>query len=60
MMIMNLMRNMNDNLHWLKNLDLKCIGETPPETGVDLGVELDTTTVIKRTNMYFNIVLHMY
>jgi len=52
MMIMNLMRNMNDNLHRLKNLDLKCVGGTPPETCVDLGVEIDTTTVIKRTKMY--------
>ncbi|QCE10954.1 hypothetical protein DEO72_LG10g2187 [Vigna unguiculata] len=32
----------------------------PPETGIDLGVELDTSTLIKRTNMYFNIVLHMH
>ncbi|QCE11592.1 hypothetical protein DEO72_LG10g2825 [Vigna unguiculata] len=33
------------------NLDLKCVGGTTPEIGVDHGVELDTTTVIKRTKM---------
>ena len=59
MMMINLRTNTNHNLHTYKNLDLKCVGGTPSEIGVDHGVELDTTTVIKRTKMWFNILLQM-
>jgi len=51
MMVMKLSRISNHHLHTKNNLDLKREGGTRPETGIDHGVVLDTTTMIKWTIM---------